>query len=131
MENHEPEWQALFEWLRAEVRGKDLPTCPRSAFPETLDAETRELLRLHVNHWLATDEWPPADEPLDRWLHVFLAYALQRVMEYRKLGAPVPQLGPPAKGVVQGILNRDWPVAAEAWLDSYLRIRQARQAREN
>lgn len=131
MKTDDEKWQDLFEWLRDTLWEKDLSTCPRSAFPETLDVKTRELLRRHVNHWLATDEWPPADDLLERWIHVFLAYALQEVIECQRLGFPVPGMGPPAKGVIQGILIRDWPLVAEAWLDAYLRKRQEHQAREN
>ena len=127
------DWEQLWEWLQEEMWEKTPPKCLQTAFPETRtpDAETLALIRLHVNHWLATDEWPPADVELEGWLHLFLMFALMEMMDSPRLGRPMPRTEPQVKGALQGLLLRGWPEVADGWQDVYRRMSQSNQARHN
>ncbi len=126
------DWMDLFAWLRQAAEGRRLARCQRSFFPSTLSAEAAEVLRQDVNHWLATDSWPPQDPLEEAWSSVFLHFALHELMDGMRLGLPLPATELQAKGVVQRILQRDrWPEVAIPWLDLFLDIQRKKQVREN
>lgn len=122
----------LFAWLKLEAAKLRLPTCQRNFFPPSLDAESAEYLRRHVNHWLATDEWPVMEELDEAWAHVFLEFALHELMDACKKGYPQPRTLLEIKGVLQGILQkRRWPAAADSWLELFLKIRRSQIGHQN
>lgn len=125
-------WVDLFDWLRAEAAKLRLPTSLRSGFPPNLDSETAEWLRKHVNHWLATDEWPAMEETDEAWAHVFLEYALHELMDAMRRGLPRPETKMQMKGVLQRILQRGrWPETADTWLEIFLETRRRHLGHQN
>ena len=113
-----PEWRALFERLMDRAVGIGPPKCPRPLLMEWLGGlspETPAAADEALLHWLERWSWPTMSAEVSALVWLRMSFAWSQLVEGLERGWPCPIHEAQERGVLHGLLFREWPRHGEAW----------------